>query len=138
MFICQPDGVYLPSSGQKKHAAAKFISQKSLTRCVMLSLQWYEGIMIDQMPVNEWFTSLFLQPVEMPDGSIVINVRNQNNYHCRCRVVARSRDGGESLPIDDVTFDYTLVDPVVAAGALQKDGVLYFTNPANEQHSKSS
>lgn len=72
----------------------------------------------------------------MPDGSIVINVRNQNNYHCRCRVVVRSRDGGLSLPIDDLYFDYTLVDPAVAAGALQKDGVLYFTNPAHEQKRK--
>lgn len=77
-----------------------------------------------------------LQPVEMPDGSIVINVRNQNNYHCRCRMVVRSRDGGLTLPVDELYFDYTLVDPVVAAGALQKDGVLYFTNPSNEIHSK--
>lgn len=73
----------------------------------------------------------------MVDGSIVINVRNQNNYHCRCRVVVRSTDGGMTLPIDNLYFDYTLVDPVVAAGALQKDGVLYFTNPANDQHSKN-
>lgn len=72
------------------------------------------------------------QPFEMKDGSIVINVRNQNNYHCHCRVVVRSLDGGMSLPIDTLYFDYTLVDPVVAAGAMQKNGVLYFTNPANE------
>lgn len=73
----------------------------------------------------------------MPDGSIMVNVRNQNNYHCRCRVVVRSHDGGETLPIDDLYFDYTLVDPAVAAGALQKDGVLYFTNPASEHNSKN-
>lgn len=82
-------------------------------------------------------STVTLQAVEMPDGSIVVNVRNQNNYHCRCRVVVRSYDGGQSLPIDNLYFDYALVDPAVAAGALQKDGVLYFTNPSNEQQSKT-
>ena len=77
------------------------------------------------------------QPFEMEDGSIVINVRNQMNYHCRCRVVVRSLDGGMSLPIEELFFDQTLVDPAVAAGALQKEGVLYFTNPANSDHSKA-
>lgn len=73
----------------------------------------------------------------MEDGSIVINVRNQNNYHCRCRIVVMSFDGGESLPVERLVFDHTLVDPVVAAGAHQKEGVLYFTNPANDQHRKA-
>lgn len=100
---------------------------------------WYNGAALKSIPYNQRkrpqdFNPDECQPVEMTDGSIVINVRNQNNYHCRCRVVVRSRDGGLSLPIDDLYFDYTLVDPVVAAGALQKDGVLYFTNPANELH----
>lgn len=76
------------------------------------------------------------QPFELDDGSIVINVRNQNNYHCRCRVIVSSLDGGLSLPIDELYFDYELIDPVVAAGALQKEGVIYFTNPSNEAHSK--
>ncbi|KAK2830566.1 hypothetical protein Q5P01_018497 [Channa striata] len=102
-------------------------------------LNWYNGAALKSIPYNQQkrpqdFNPDECQPVEMTDGSIVINVRNQNNYHCRCRVVVRSVDGGKTLPIDDLFFDYTLVDPAVAAGALQKDGVLYFTNPSNEQH----
>ncbi|XP_029370176.1 sialidase-1 [Echeneis naucrates] len=101
--------------------------------------KWYNGAALKSIPYNQKkkpqdFNPDECQPVEMMDGSIVINVRNQNNYHCRCRVVVRSHDGGLSLPIDDLYFDYTLVDPAIAAGALQKDGVLYFTNPSNEQH----
>lgn len=100
---------------------------------------WYNGAALKSIPYNQQkkpqdFNPDECQPFEMMDGTIVINVRNQNNYHCRCRVVVRSYDGGLTLPIDDLYFDYALVDPVVAAGALQKDGVLYFTNPANEQH----
>ncbi|XP_070777903.1 sialidase-1 [Enoplosus armatus] len=100
---------------------------------------WYNGAALKSIPYNQKkkpqdFNPDECQPFEMMDGSIVINVRNQNNYHCRCRIVIRSRDGGLTLPIDDLYFDYTLVDPVVAAGALQKEGVLYFTNPSNDQH----
>ncbi|XP_061598172.1 sialidase-1 [Cololabis saira] len=99
---------------------------------------WYYGAALKSIPYNQKkspndFNPDECQPVEMTDGSIVINVRNQNNYHCRCRVVVRSRDGGLTLPIDDLYFDSTLVDPAVAAGALQKDGVLYFTNPSNDR-----
>lgn len=50
--------------------------------------------------------------------------------------MARSLDGGESLPIDELYFDSELVDPAVAAGALQKNGILYFTNPSNDRNSK--
>lgn len=74
--------------------------------------------------------------MELQDGSIMINVRNQNNYHCRCRMVVRSLDGGETLPVEELRFDQMLVDPVVAAGALQKEDVLYFSNPANSQKSE--
>ncbi|XP_029920121.1 sialidase-1 [Myripristis murdjan] len=102
-------------------------------------LNWYNGAALKSIPYNQKkkaqdFNPDECQPFEMTDGSIVINVRNQNNYHCRCRVIVRSLDGGLSLPIDELFFDYTLVDPVVAAGALQKEGVLYFTNPASTDH----
>uniref|UniRef100_A0A4W4F203 Sialidase-1 n=1 Tax=Electrophorus electricus TaxID=8005 RepID=A0A4W4F203_ELEEL len=97
---------------------------------------WRNGAALKSIPYNQPkqildFNPDECQPVELEDGSIMINVRNQNNYHCRCRMVVRSLDGGETLPVEELVFDHTLVDPVVAAGALQKAGVLYFTNPAN-------
>uniref|UniRef100_A0A8C1ADL6 Sialidase-1 n=1 Tax=Cyprinus carpio carpio TaxID=630221 RepID=A0A8C1ADL6_CYPCA len=99
---------------------------------------WRYGAALKSIPYNQPKQDLDFnpdecQPVELEDGSIVINVRNQNNYHCRCRIIVRSLDGGETLPVEELVFDKTLIDPAVAAGALQKQGVMYFTNPSSTQ-----
>lgn len=100
---------------------------------------WFNGGSLKSVPYNQPkqpldFNPDECQPVELRDGTIVVNVRNQNSYHCRCRMVVRSLDGGNSLPVEQLYFDHALVDPAVAAGVLEKAGVVYFTNPSNSQH----
>ncbi|CAH1272037.1 NEU1 [Branchiostoma lanceolatum] len=71
------------------------------------------------------------QLVELPDGSLMVNMRNQLHYHCRCRVVMRSTDGGETFPLEQLYLDDTLVDSGVHASMLYHRDVLFFANPAS-------
>uniref|UniRef100_H3A1Y4 Sialidase-1 n=1 Tax=Latimeria chalumnae TaxID=7897 RepID=H3A1Y4_LATCH len=98
--------------------------------------RWRYGGSLKSIPYNQPkkdhdFSPDECQPVEMPNGSVLINARNQNFYHCNCRVVVWSLDACESFPLELLTFDETLIDPAVAAGVLLKNGVLFFSNPAD-------
>ncbi|KAG8448614.1 hypothetical protein GDO86_015631 [Hymenochirus boettgeri] len=100
---------------------------------------WRKGGSLQGLPFNQPkkfgdFSPDECQPFELPDGTVVVNARNQYFYHCRCRIVVYSTDGCNSLPLETVRFDEGLPDPAVAAGTLYKGGVVYFTNPANEYH----
>ncbi|MEX2683746.1 MAG: exo-alpha-sialidase [Candidatus Sigynarchaeota archaeon] len=76
-----------------------------------------------------------VQVVELVDGTILLNARNQRGE--KRRKIARSRDGGETwCPL---TVDGTLVDPVCQGSIIRYldplDGdksVILFANPASE------
>uniref|UniRef100_A0A8C4PXJ3 Sialidase-1 n=1 Tax=Eptatretus burgeri TaxID=7764 RepID=A0A8C4PXJ3_EPTBU len=88
------------------------------------------GIPYGQPKKRGDFTPDESQPFELPDGSVIVNSRNQNFYHCNCRVIMQSFDASETYPLDYLKFDEKLVDPAVAASAMFKNGVVFFTNPA--------
>ena len=63
---------------------------------------------------------------------MVLNIRNQDGFRCRCRLTARTWDGGESIPARGVSVQPALPDPAVAAGAFSAGGVVFFSNPNSE------
>ncbi|XP_038046434.1 sialidase-1-like [Patiria miniata] len=69
------------------------------------------------------------QAAELPDGSIMLNMRNSHHAPCHCRVVARSYNGAETFPLNDVCVDKALIEPGCAGGMLYHRDVLFFTNP---------
>ncbi|XP_072014521.1 sialidase-1-like [Amphiura filiformis] len=95
---------------------------------------WRNGGDVKSIPYNKPkvsgdFQPDECQPMELPDGSVVVNMRNQAHYHCHCRIIATSYDGADTFDIENVVFDPALNDSGVAAGALYHRGVMYFSNP---------
>lgn len=76
---------------------------------------------------------------ELPDGGVLMNIRQQNGEK-RQRLVAISKDGGQSWP--ETYFDSTLVDPVCEASILnyqtpEGEAALLFSNPAHTHQRKN-
>ncbi|KAI8518673.1 exo-alpha-(2-_3)-sialidase [Branchiostoma belcheri] len=99
---------------------------------------WRTGAFVAKRPCNvtcggenqqHMFQLGECQPVELPDGSLLVMTRNGLRCTCHCKAFLTSRDGGESLPISSLRFDQTLIEPPTDAGLLFSDGVLYFTGP---------
>ncbi len=66
--------------------------------------------------------------VELPDGAVYLNCRDQHKRGRRC--VAWSRDGG--LTFDEVAWDEALVEPACQGTAIVlPDGRVLFCNPAS-------
>ena len=52
--------------------------------------------------------------MELNDGAVVINMRNDHASACECRAAAASGDGGETF--ESVAWDTALVSPVCQVG----------------------
>lgn len=53
------------------------------------------------------------QVVELSDGSLLITARNQGHYHSRARFMIKSYDAADSLQLQNVYIDNTLLDSAV-------------------------
>lgn len=72
------------------------------------------------------------QPIELSNGSVILNSRNQYHFHCNCRIVTMSHDGMETFDLMSIRLDSTLVESAVSASLLSHLGVVFFSNPASE------
>ena len=57
------------------------------------------------------------QLVELSDGRVMANMRNNHLSSCDCRAVAISTDGGKTF--GNITYDSTLISPVCDIGNSQ-------------------
>ncbi|XP_035684464.1 sialidase-1-like [Branchiostoma floridae] len=138
-----------PSPGygiQKKHSPSKgrlivcghgFHDGKGLV--LLLSddhgVTWRHGAFVPSVPFQNStltdgnFNPDECQPVELPDGSLYLVVRNQHQYKCHCKMIMRSFDGGETLPRDHMFLDMALVEPRITSGVWYHNGVLFYSGP---------
>lgn len=66
---------------------------------------------------------------ELPNGTLVLNMRNNHATPCKCRAVSFSHDGGATW--SPVVYDPVLISPVCEASLVGMNSRLYFSNPAS-------
>ncbi|XP_077988183.1 sialidase-1-like [Glandiceps talaboti] len=71
------------------------------------------------------------QLVELPDGSLFVNSRNDYHFSCNCRIISRSYDGAETFPWDQVVADESLPDPSCEGSTLLYGYTMFFSNPSH-------
>jgi len=67
--------------------------------------------------------------VELWNGTLMANMRNDHDNACKCRGVATSDDGGDTW--SPIFYDPVLIEPVCQASIVRIGDYLYFSNPAS-------
>ncbi|XP_071798845.1 sialidase-1-like [Asterias amurensis] len=77
------------------------------------------------------FAPTEVQMVELANGTILFNARSEGRYRCACRIIMMSYDGAETIPMETVRIDTTLIDPTCAGSVLLHNDMMFFTNAAS-------
>nr|XP_054770681.1 sialidase-1-like [Lytechinus pictus] len=77
------------------------------------------------------FTPGETQVIELTNGTIFVSIRNENKFHCHCRMQSISYDGGYSFPIPNLIIQESLVDPSVFGSLALLNGTLFLSHPYN-------
>ncbi|XP_071489509.1 sialidase-1-like [Diadema antillarum] len=73
------------------------------------------------------------QIIELNNGNIFATIRNQERFHCHCRLQGLSVDGGITFPIQNVTAEGSLLDPSVFASLALVNDTLFLSHPYNSE-----
>ncbi|XP_072033995.1 sialidase-1-like [Amphiura filiformis] len=72
------------------------------------------------------------QLVELKDGTLYFDARNEYKYRCHCRIYFNSTDGGYTIPIETLNFNSVAVDPTCDGSILLHNDVLYMSHANND------
>ncbi|CAH1272031.1 NEU1 [Branchiostoma lanceolatum] len=102
---------------------------------------WRHGAFVPSVPFQNSTEGDFdpdeCQPVELPDGSIYLVVRNQLRYRYNCKMIMRSFDGGETLPQNYTYLDQALIEPKITSGVWYHNGTMFYSGPNSKTERRS-